>query len=115
MAYTVKLNRQNITFLVNEDESILEAALKQGINLPYGCRNGECGSCIAEITEGSFFYNGSNPEYLQQEGFNKSKALLCQARASSNIAIDSKILESDAEITLKQFPCRVKSAEKLND
>ena len=52
MAYTVKLNRQNITFLVNEDESILEAALKQGINLPYGCRNGECGSCIAEITEG---------------------------------------------------------------
>ena len=115
MAYTVKLNRQNITFLVNEDESILEAALKQGLNLPYGCRNGECGSCIAEITEGSFFYNGSNPEYLQQEGFNKSKALLCQARASSNIAIDSKILESDAEITLKQFPCRVKSAEKLND
>ena len=40
MAYTVKLNRQNITFLVNEDESILEAALKQGLNLPYGCRGG---------------------------------------------------------------------------
>ena len=51
MAYTVKLNRQNITFLVNEDESILEAALKQGLNLPYGCRNGECGSCIANSSK----------------------------------------------------------------
>ena len=44
MAYTALLNEQNISFEYGETESILEAALRQGYNLPYGCRNGECGS-----------------------------------------------------------------------
>ena len=112
MAYTAKLNRQNITFIVNEDESILDAAIRQGHNLPYGCRNGECGACIAEITNGTFFYSSENSAYLEQES---SKAFLCQARASSDIEINANMLETEAEITLKQLPCRVKSAEKLND
>tara|TARA_Y100000590_G_C15522682_1_gene939982 strand:- start:188 stop:487 length:300 start_codon:yes stop_codon:yes gene_type:complete len=55
MSFVVKIFKQDISFEVHEKESILEAALKQGINLPYGCRNGECGSCIAEIKSGSSF------------------------------------------------------------
>ena len=55
MPYTAKLAKQNISFIVNESESILDAAIRQGHNLPYGCRNGECGSCIAEVISGSFF------------------------------------------------------------
>ncbi len=58
MPYTAKLAKQNISFIVNEGESILDAAIRQGHNLPYGCRNGECCSCIAEVISGSFFYDG---------------------------------------------------------
>ena len=115
MSFTAKLGKQNISFIVNENESILDAATRQGHNLPYGCRNGECGSCIAEIVSGSFFYNGANPEYLQQEVLGKRRALLCQARVSSDIEINANLLETETEITLKQLPCRVKSTEKLND
>tara|TARA_B100000029_G_scaffold107007_1_gene97852 strand:+ start:1588 stop:2598 length:1011 start_codon:yes stop_codon:yes gene_type:complete len=115
MAYTAKLNRQNITFIVNEGESILDAAIRQGHNLPYGCRNGECGSCIAEITNGTFFYNTENSVYLEQGSLNEKKVFLCQARASSDIEIDANLLETENEITIKQLPCRVKSTEKLND
>ena len=115
MSYIVKLSKKNISFIVNENESILEAALKQGHNLPYGCRNGECGSCIAEVTAGSFFYNGLNPEYLKQEKFSEKKALLCQARASSGLEIDARLLETKNEVAIRQLPCRVRSAEKLND
>jgi len=115
MAYTAKLNRQDITFIVNKDESILDAAIRQGHNLSYGCRNGECGSCIAEITNGTFFYNGENPVYQEHESPKERKAFLCQARASSDIEINANMLETEAEITLKQLPCRVKSTEKLNN
>ena len=115
MTYTAKLTKQNITFIINENESILDAAIRQGHNLPYGCRNGECGSCIAEITDGTFFYSGTNPEYLQQETSNEKKVLLCQARVSSDVEINARILETDREIMIRQFPCRVKLAEKLND
>ena len=113
MAYTAKLAKQNISFIVNEGESILDAAIRQGHNLPYGCRNGECGSCIAEIISGSFFYDGENPEYIKQETLGIKKALLCQAKMTSDIEINANLLET--EITLKQLPCRVKSTEKLND
>ena len=66
MSFVVKIFKQDISFEVHEKESILEAALKQGINLPYGCRNGECGSCIAEIKSGSFFYDNGNPIHYSQ-------------------------------------------------
>ena len=115
MTYTALLNEQNISFEIGETESILEAALRQGYNLPYGCRNGECGSCIAKVTMGSFFYDGVTPDYIPQEGLDEGYALLCQARASSNIEIDARTVDTAADITVRQLPCRVKSSEKLND
>ena len=115
MTYTALLNEQNISFEIGETESILEAALRQGYNLPYGCRNGECGSCIAKVTMGSFFYDGVTPDYIPQEGLDEGYALLCQARASSNIEIDARTVDTAAETTVRQLPCRVKSFEKLND
>ncbi len=45
LSYQVELKMSGKTFLVEDDETVLEAALRQGINLPYGCKNGACGSC----------------------------------------------------------------------
>ena len=114
MNYVVRLTDQNISFEANEKESILEAALRQGLNLPYGCRNGECGSCIATIKSGSYSYKAAS-EYTSQNKLENNHILLCQARASSDIEIEARIVDTQTKIAIKQFPARVKISEKLND
>ena len=52
MSYTVTLLPGSRTISVDEDESILDAALRAGINLPHSCRGGSCGSCRARVTGG---------------------------------------------------------------
>ena len=45
-----------------EDESVLAAALRQGVVLPYSCRNGSCGSCKGQIVDGEVDYGTGLPE-----------------------------------------------------
>ena len=52
LSYQVELKMSGKTFLVEDDETVLEAALRQGINLPYGCKNGACGSCKGKLLSG---------------------------------------------------------------
>ena len=45
MTFTVTVQPSGRSFTVERDEPILAAAIRQGIGLPYGCRDGACGSC----------------------------------------------------------------------
>jgi CDP-4-dehydro-6-deoxyglucose reductase, E3 len=114
MSFKVQLTKQDSSFIVEKDETILEAALRQGHNLPYGCRNGSCGSCKAKIISGKIAYADDLPEAISKEEHQQGIALLCQAKASSNLSIDARTVESSADIKLRQFPCRVTLCEKLN-
>ena len=51
--YQVKNINSGATFTVNEGESVLNAALRQGVMLPYSCKNGTCGSCKGMVDGGS--------------------------------------------------------------
>ena len=55
------------TFNVADGESVLDAALRQGIGLPYGCRNGACGSCKGKIVSGDFDYGVYQERTLRPE------------------------------------------------
>ncbi len=52
MTKTVTLMPAGKRFQVEEGETVLVAALRQGIHLPYGCRTGSCGTCRAHCLEG---------------------------------------------------------------
>jgi CDP-4-dehydro-6-deoxyglucose reductase len=52
MPFTVTVQPSGKTFSVERDEPILQAAIRQGIGLPYGCRDGACGSCKCRMLEG---------------------------------------------------------------
>jgi len=56
-AHNVRLEPSGHTFTVNPGETILEAALRQGVGLPYGCRNGACGACKGTLKSGEIAYN----------------------------------------------------------
>ena len=52
MGFTVTIRPSGRTFATEGDETVLAAALRNGIGLPYGCKNGACGSCKGEILAG---------------------------------------------------------------
>jgi CDP-4-dehydro-6-deoxyglucose reductase, E3 len=115
MTFKAQLIDQDVVFDINDNETILEAALRQKHNLPYGCRNGRCGSCKAQIISGQVNYPDNLPEGLSEQEKQQGYALLCQATASEDLTIKARTIETAADIKLKQLPCRVTTCEKLND
>jgi len=88
MPYTITLLPFAKQFSCEEDETILQAALRQGYNLRYGCKHGGCGMCKALIVEGEVDQEGASSfalmDFERQQGF----ALLCSAYPLSDIAIE---------------------------
>ena len=69
MTFTVTISSSGHQFEAEENETILDAAIRQNIALPYGCRNGRCGSCAADLVSGDVNYYARPPalEELQQQ------------------------------------------------
>lgn len=113
MPFQVTFSQSNTRFLVNEDERILDAAIRQGIGLPYSCRDGQCASCKGKISSGQVIYK-EQPEALTPEEQKHGIALFCQAYAKSDLVIDAKELKHSAEVPVKRFPARVASIERIS-
>ncbi len=113
--YKANLANQPLCFDIKQDEVILDAALRQSISLPYGCRNGTCGACKSKITSGEITYKNGLTPAVNEEEHNQGYALLCQARAESDLVIEARMVDSTAETTLRKLPCRVTSCEKLSN
>jgi CDP-4-dehydro-6-deoxyglucose reductase, E3 len=114
MTYTVTLEPSHHTFDIEENEKILEAALRHGLTLPYGCRNGACGSCIGELLEGEVDYGTSNRSALKPDLEAAGKILVCQATARSNLTLKVREVARANEIEIKRLPVRVESLRKLS-
>jgi len=112
MSHTVKLLPSNHVFNVENGESVLSAALRQGINLPYGCRSGNCGTCKGHLLEGEIHYEIEHTCLSDEEKQNRV-ALLCQAKANSDLVIDAQVIPDSEEIVIKKLPCRVMEKKML--
>ncbi len=113
MAHKV-INRQTgHEFQVEAEETILDAALRQGISLPYGCRGGSCGSCIVTIASGEITYGDRTPLALSDEVIAAGKALACIAKPLTDLVID--VHENVAEeLEIKTLPARVAELTRLS-
>ncbi|MFW6258822.1 MAG: CDP-6-deoxy-delta-3,4-glucoseen reductase [Halochromatium sp.] len=99
-------------FEVAPDQTILEAALTQRIGLPYGCRNGTCGSCTARLLDGEVRYPSGKTEAL--EGQPPSACLTCQAVPISDLVLRVAELERLSDIEVRTMPCRLAEKTRLN-
>ena len=110
--FTVTLKPSGNTFKAASDETILEAALRQGIGLPYGCRNGACGSCKGTLVSGEFDYGSYQERTLRPEEKAAGKALFCVGKACSDVTLEVKEISSTGDIQIRTLPCRVEKVEK---
>jgi len=88
MSYQVTIQPSGVSFTVNEGETVLEAALRVNIVIPYCCSNAICGSCRGKVLAGSVSYD----EELEIYGISKSErqagyALFCSAMPDSDLVI----------------------------
>ncbi|MDX2456770.1 MAG: CDP-6-deoxy-delta-3,4-glucoseen reductase [Gammaproteobacteria bacterium] len=113
MTYQVTIQPSGHTFSVESSESVLDAALRQGIILPYGCRNGACGSCMGTVTDGSVDYTEGPPAALTDADAAKKQALFCQARPTSDLTIRIREVDAARDIEVRTLPCRVNKLEHL--
>jgi CDP-4-dehydro-6-deoxyglucose reductase len=115
MSFKTTIQPSNHTFPVGKDETILEAALEQGYNLPYSCRNGACGVCKGKILQGSVDYGKAQAFALSEEEKAAGLALFCCAKPLSDLVVESHEVTTEQEITVKTLPCRVEKMVKLAD
>jgi CDP-4-dehydro-6-deoxyglucose reductase len=115
MSYQVTIQPSGHQFIVNDDESILAAALREGFTLPYGCRNGACGSCKGKVIEGTVDYGKYQENTLKRHEIAEGKVLFCVAKPLSDLVIEAREIRAAGEVPVKMLPCRVQKLEKLAD
>jgi CDP-4-dehydro-6-deoxyglucose reductase len=110
--YQVKVQPQGKAFSVQQDETVLDAALRQNIGLEYGCRSGNCGTCEVTLLEGQVNYPDDDiPAGLADPDYN---CLPCQAIAASDLVIEADLVEQALEIQSHTMPCKVQHHEQLS-
>jgi CDP-4-dehydro-6-deoxyglucose reductase, E3 len=103
------------SFAVEEAESVLTAALRQGVMLPYGCKNGACGSCKGKIVSGAVDYGHYHARVLTEEERAHGKALFCQAKPLGELVIECRTIGAAKDIAVRLLPCRVQNITKVAD
>ena len=115
MPYQVTLQPSGHQFTVGDDETVLEAALREGFALPYGCRNGACGACKGTVVSGELDYGQHSPTALKDDEKSQGRALFCRAKPLSDLVIEAKEIGAAKDIVVKTLPCRVEKLDKRAD
>jgi CDP-4-dehydro-6-deoxyglucose reductase, E3 len=110
--HEVRLEPSGHTFNVAADETILEAALRQGIGLPYGCRNGACGACKGILKSGELAYGDYQERALHPHEKAAGKALTCCTRPLTDIVLEVREVSGAKDLAIRTLPARVEKVEK---
>ncbi|MGB5105036.1 MAG: 2Fe-2S iron-sulfur cluster-binding protein [Steroidobacteraceae bacterium] len=102
-------------FAADRDESILAAALRAGLNLPHSCKGGHCASCRARVLSGTVDYVGELPAGITPDEAREGYALLCQARAATDVQVETREVRPAPDVDVKSLPCRIERMERLAD
>src|SRR5882672_7207273 len=114
--HNVRLEPVGIEFEVEEDETILDGAFRQGLMLMHGCKEGQCAACKSYLLDGEVdldrYSTFALPDYEEEEGW----TLLCKAHAVSDLEIelinyDEEILSSG--VVVRTLRTRVEAIEPL--
>ena len=115
MPYKITLRPGGHSFSVEENETLLDAALRRGYILPYSCREGVCGVCKGKILEGQVDHGNCLPGTLTDAEKAAGITLLCCATPQSDLVIESREMQASGDIPVKTLPCRVQKMDKVTE
>ncbi|MCW8935181.1 MAG: CDP-6-deoxy-delta-3,4-glucoseen reductase [Gammaproteobacteria bacterium] len=112
MSHKVTVHPSGHQFDVDEGESILDAAMRQNIDLPYGCRGGACGACAGFVIKGEVYYD-EEPIALDDDMKTNHQALFCLGKTRQDLEISIDEIQGLAPLEIKQLGCHVSSKDRL--
>jgi CDP-4-dehydro-6-deoxyglucose reductase len=112
LSFNVSVLPSNRSFTVASDEPILTAGIRQGVAMPYGCKDGACGSCKCKMLEGKVVHGTHQPKALSAEEEAAGYILTCCGKPLSDIVLESRQVTSADAFPIKRMPSRVISLEK---
>jgi CDP-4-dehydro-6-deoxyglucose reductase, E3 len=112
-ALRVKLFRSARAFETAADETVLDAALRAGLDVPHRCLGGNCGACRAQLLEGEVAYPNGRPLGLSDAETADGLVLLCRAHARSDLLLETFVPGTAGALRVKRLPCRVERIERL--
>ncbi len=115
MTYQLTIEPLGATIDVEEGQTLLDAALRQGIYIPHACGHGLCGTCKVQVSDGEVDHGAANPFALLEMERDDGKTLACCATLQSDATIEADIDdEPDAQIIpMRDFEATVARIEQL--
>ena len=113
MSFRIKINPGAYEVTAEEGESIIDATLRQGLLLPYGCRCASCGACKGKVLTGEFKRSDGDPDLLSEEEMAAGYTLFCHASAQSDMEIEVEEVILTGDVEVKMMPGRVAKMHKL--
>ncbi len=114
MTFQVTISPSGRQFSCDADETVLSAALRAGLILPYGCKNGACGSCKGKVSSGQVVHGNHQQKALSDEEEVRGGALFCCAKPQSDLTIEAREMVADEDYPIKKLPSRIAKLEKLS-
>ena len=115
MTHQVTIRNTGHRFSARDGSTILQSALDAGLVLPYGCRDGACGSCKGKLVDGSIDYGRYSEKALTAQERAQGYALFCQAKPLSDVAIEAREVRKAGDIQVRKLPARVQKLERAAD
>ena len=109
MSFNVSVLPSGRSFSANPGEPLLAAAIRQGIGLPYGCKDGACGSCKCRKLEGTVVHGPHQLKALSVEEEANGLILTCCGVAQGDVVIESRQVTDESAFPIKKMPSRVSS------
>ena len=115
MPNTIKILPGGRSFLSEGNSTLLEAGLRSGLALGYGCSNGNCGECLARIVSGEVRKVRHHDYVIGEERKSSNHVLMCCHSAVTDIVLEAPEAQSSEEIPHQQITARVRSIELVNN
>jgi len=112
MTLQISIRPSEHSFGCEHDETVLQSAMRADLMIPYGCRNGACGTCKGRILEGEVDFGAHQPSTLTDDEKRKGLALFCVAKPRTDLVIEVREVRKAGDIQIKRLPCRIESIDK---
>ena len=112
MSNTITVLPSNKSFPIEDNETILDAALRANVVLPYGCKDGACGSCKAKYISGDVDIGMNNA--MTPDDYQKGMLITCKTTAASDVTIKVNVANEGA-FPVRKLPSRIIDMKRATD
>ncbi|MEF2267456.1 CDP-6-deoxy-delta-3,4-glucoseen reductase [Janthinobacterium sp. LS2A] len=113
MTFQITVQPSGHQFSCEADETVLSAAIRAGVGLPYSCKSGACSSCKGKIVSGNVQHKPYQPRSLTEDEAAAGYSLLCCAVPQGDLVVQAREVAGSSDYPIKKMPSRVTTIEKV--